>query len=196
MYSGVGEVMSTSRVGRKPITIPSGVDVKIHDQNLTIKGPKGQSIVAVNPLVLIEIEGGILKIKQNDTGEYSRSGIETKLKRSIAGTMRSKINSVISGVTKGFERKLILFGVGYKAQMKGNTLHLSLGYSHPVSFTAVAGVTIEAPTPTEVIIKGIDKHQVGQAAAMIRDLRPPELYKGKGIRYSDEIIILKETKKK
>jgi large subunit ribosomal protein L6 len=188
--------MSTSRVGRKPITVPSGVDVKILDQRLTIKGPKGQSSISLHPLVQIDHEGNIIKLSPTTAKNYTRSGIETKLKSSIVGTLRAKINNVITGVTAGFERKLILVGVGYRAQAKGKVLSLSLGFSHPVNFTAPEGITIETPSQTEVVIKGIDKNLVGQIAATIRATRGPEPYKGKGVRYSNEVIKLKETKKK
>lgn len=188
--------MSKSRVGRKPISIPSGVDIKMQDQSLIIKGPKGNVVVDVHPLVAINIEGGILKVGPTKAKEYSRSGVETKLKRAIIGTLRAEIDNVIIGLTKGFEKKLVLIGVGYKAQAKGKILNLTVGKSHPVNLDIPAGITIETPIPTEIIVKGIDKILVGQIAATIRDVRPPELYKGKGIRYANEVIILKETKKK
>ncbi len=188
--------MSASRVGRKPITLPSGVDVKVQDQNIMIKGPKGQLSIDLHPQVQIEKEGNVLSLKQNGSKVYSRSGIESKLKRSILGTLRARINNIVIGVTEGYERKLTLIGVGYRAQAKGKILSLSLGFSHPVNFDVPEGITIDTPSQTEIVIKGVDKHMVGQTAAKIRAIRSPEPYKGKGIRYSNEVIILKETKKK
>lgn len=192
----VSTVASASRVGKQPIIVPTGVDIKVQDQHLTIKGPKGQSMVPVHPLVQVELSNGILTFQSDTVGKYCRSGSGTKLRQSITGTMRAKINNVVTGVTKGYERKLVLVGVGYKAASKGKTLNLILGYSHPVDFPIPEGIIIETPTQTEIIIKGIDKHLVGQTAAKIRDFRSPEPYKGKGIRYANEVIILKETKKK
>jgi len=186
----------TSRVGRKPIVIPNGVDIQIQDQNLTAKGPKGQLLLALHPLVKIDKDGNTLQLKANVGDKYSRTGTETKLRKSIVGTLRSRINNAIIGVAQGFERKLILVGVGYRAQAKGKVLNLTLGFSHPVNYEIPEGITIETPTQTEILIKGIDRHLVGQTAATIRAIRPPEPYKGKGVKYSNEIIILKETKKK
>lgn len=189
--------MSTSRVGRKPVAIPSGVDVKVQGQDLLIKGPKGQLTLSLNPLIQVELENNNqIKVVPNKNGGYCRSGSGSRLNNSIAGTTRAKIYNMIVGVTSGYERKLLLVGVGYRAQNKGNVLALTLGYSHPVSYTAPQGIVIETPSQTEIIVKGIDKHLVGHAAAMIREFRAPELYKGKGIRYADEVIVCKETKKK
>lgn len=188
--------MTTSRVGRKPVTIPSGVDVKINGNDLFISGPKGKLQLVMNPLIQIELSNNQLKVIPNKNIGYCRSGSGSKLNNSIAGTTRAKIYNMIIGVTNGFERKLILVGVGYRAQVKGKLLNLTLGYSHAVDYTAPEGIQIETPSLTEIIVKGIDKHLVGHAASMIRDFRCPELYKGKGIRYSDEKIICKETKKK
>jgi large subunit ribosomal protein L6 len=188
--------MTTSRVGRKPVAIPSGVDVKIQGSDLAVKGPKGQLTLALHPFVHVALEDGHIKISPNSEGGYRRSGSGSKLNNSIAGTTRAKIQNMVMGVTSGFERKLLLVGVGYRAQAKGNTLNLSIGFSHPVTFTAPEGITIETPSQTEILIKGMDKHLVGHAASTIRAIRCPELYKGKGIRYSNEIIICKETKKK
>lgn len=188
--------MSTSRVGRKPIAIPAGVDIKIQDQGLLIKGAKGQLIEPLPSSVEIEIADGKLMVKQSAKAGYARSGIETKYKKSIVGTIRSKINNMITGVSKGFEKKMVLIGVGYRAQAKGKSVNLTVGYSHPVNYVAPEGITIDTPSQTEIVIKGVDKNLVGQTAASIREIRMPELYKGKGIRYADEVIILKETKKK
>jgi len=188
--------MSTSRVGRKPVEIPSGVDIKVQGDELSVKGPKGLLTLNLNPFIEVELDSGLLKVNTNPKAKYSRSGSGSKLRNSIAGTTRSKVHSMIVGVTKGFERKLLLVGVGYRAQVKGTNLNLSVGYSHQVNITAPEGITIEAPTLTEILVKGIDKHLVGHIASKIRAVRCPELYKGKGIRYSDEVVLLKETKKK
>lgn len=188
--------MSTSRVGRKPVTIPAGVQVSLMGDELSIKGPKGQLKASINSNLMLDIDSNTIKVQSNATGSYTRSGTGSKLARSIAGTTRSKISNMITGVTAGFERKLLLVGVGYRAQAKGKTLGLTIGFSHPVDFVVPEGITIETPTQTEILIKGIDKHLVGHTAAMIRDIRSPEPYKGKGIRYSDEKIAIKETKKK
>lgn len=188
--------MSTSRVGRKPVSIPSGVEVKVQNNALSIKGPKGQMVHDIHPDVKVDVEGNIIKLKSDGVTGYHRSGSGMKLLKSIVGTLRAKIANMIHGVTKGYEKKLVLVGVGYRAQAKGKSVSLAIGFSHPVDIHAPEGVTIETPTQTEIIVKGIDKHLVGHVAAMIRDVRLPENYKGKGIRYADEVVILKETKKK
>lgn len=188
--------MSTSRVGRKPVKIPSGVDVKLTGSDLMVKGPKGQMIMAIHPAVLLQIENGQVNVTTNSKAGYCRSGSGAKLKNSITGTTRAKLANVVHGVTAGFERKLVLVGVGYRAQVKGKELHLTIGYSHPVAIKAPEGIVIETPSQTEIIVKGMDKHLVGHIASMIRAVRSPEPYKGKGIRYANELIILKETKKK
>jgi len=186
----------TSRVGRKPITLPTGVNVKLEGAELHLKGPKGQIKIPIHSSLSVGVEGQLLTIKPNQEKSYTRTGSGSKLDRSIAGTTRSHIANVVRGVTQGFERKLSLVGVGYRAQMKGKDLNLTIGFSHPVIFTAPEGITIEAPSLTEVVIKGVDKHLVGHVASTIRAVRSPEPYKGKGIRYADEKIELKETKKK
>lgn len=183
-----------SRVGRKPVTIPSGVQINVQGQDLSIKGPKGNLTMALHPLVAVQINNQELNVVASNNG-YCRSGSGSKLNRSIVGTTRSKINSVVEGVTKGFERKLLLVGVGYRAQVKGTTLNLTVGFSHPVTIDAPQGITFETPSQTEILVKGIDKHLVGHIASIIRAVRSPEPYKGKGIRYSDEVVINKETKK-
>lgn len=188
---------STSRVGRKPITIPAGVDIKVDGQHLAVKGPKGHLKLPIRPFAKIVIEESILKVMVDKSeNNYCRSGSGTKLRNSITGTVRAEISNALIGVTQGFERKLILVGVGYRAQAKGKVLSLTLGFSHPVEFPVPEGVVIETPSLTEILIKGTDKHLVGHTASLIRDLRAPEPYKGKGIRYSNEVISLKETKKK
>jgi large subunit ribosomal protein L6 len=187
--------MSTSRVGRKPVEIPSGVDIKIQDTDITVKGPKGHLTIPLHASVKVQIENNQLKVTSSNDG-YCRSGSGMKLIKAIIGTVRAKLNNIVHGVTKGFERKLQLVGVGYRAQATGKTLNLSIGFSHPVVFTAPEGITFETPSPTEILVKGIDKHLVGHVASEIRAVRPPEPYKGKGIKYANEIIIRKETKKK
>ncbi len=189
-------MISASRVGRKPITIPTGVDVKIQAHEIAIKGPKGQLTLAVHPHVQVVVDGTVIKIEPNSVKSYTRKGSGSKLQNAIPGTTRSDINNAVFGVSTGFERKLVLVGVGYRAVVKGNVLSLTLGFSHPVEITAPAGITIETPSVTEVIVKGADKHLVGHVASIIRSKRPPEPYKGKGIRYFNENIIRKETKKK
>jgi large subunit ribosomal protein L6 len=189
--------MSTSRVGRKPVTIPAGVEVLIQGLDLTIKGPKGQLTMPLHPSIKIDLENNKeLKVVAADDAGYSRNGSGSKLKKSIAGTIRAKIYNMVHGVTQGFERKLVLVGVGYRAQTKDNVLNLTIGFSHPVAIQAPEGVVFETPSLTEVIIKGVDKHLVGHVASKVRAVRPPEPYKGKGIRYFAEVIIRKETKKK
>lgn len=188
--------MSTSRIGRKPVAIPSGVEIKIHNQELMAKGPKGQLTLALHPYVQVAMEGSEIKIRPNNGADQVITGAKKKLHRSIAGSIRARIYNIIHGVAHGFERKLLLVGVGYRAQAKGKVLSLSLGFSHPTDFNIPEGITIETPTQTEIIIKGINKELVGLVAANIRKIRSPEPYKGKGVRYANEIIELKETKKK
>lgn len=188
--------MATSRIGRKPITIPKGVEVKIDGKVISVKGPKGSLRMPLERNVKIQHDGkDTLNIETCNEG-YSRKGSGSKLKRSITGTTRAKLSNMVEGVAKGFERKLTLVGVGYRAIVKGSTLHLTVGRSHPVTIDAPEGITFEAPSLTEIIVKGMDKHLVGHTAAIVRSKRPPEPYKGKGIRYSDEIVVRKETKKK
>jgi large subunit ribosomal protein L6 len=186
----------TSRIGRKPIEIPSGVEVKLQNNHLAVKGPKGQLAIDVHPYVAISFEDKTLALSPKEEEARNCRGVKAKLYKSITGTMRAQIANMVKGVSQGFELKLVLVGVGYRAQMKGKALALSLGFSHPVEFDVPAGLTIEAPTQTEIVIKGADKNLVGLVAAKIRKLRSPEPYKGKGIRYANERIILKETKKK
>lgn len=186
----------TSRIGRMPVVLPSGVEAKLQDNNLALKGPKGQLAIDVHPFVKIEIVDKQIALSPKSEMKKNCRGSKAKLYKSITGTMRAQIANMIKGVTTGFELKLVLVGVGYRAQMKGKALSLSLGFSHPVDFNVPTGLTIEAPSLTEIIIKGADKNLVGLVAANIRKLRSPEPYKGKGIRYANEKIILKETKKK
>ena len=176
-----------SRIAKMPVAIPAGVDVTMDGQNLNVKGSGGALSLTQNALVKISA----------DSGKLSFSAVnESREADAMAGTLRQLVNNMVIGVTKGFEKKLTLIGVGYKAQAQGNKLNLTVGYSHPVNKDMPAGITVATPTPTEVIIKGADRQRVGQVAAEIRAIRPPEPYKGKGIRYSDEKVAIKETKKK
>jgi large subunit ribosomal protein L6 len=188
--------MSTSRIGRMPVSIPSGVEVKMQGQEFSAKGPKGQLTITLHPFVKVVVEDNKVKVQRNNDYTDVITGTGKKLYRSIVGTVRSNLSNAITGVSQGFERKLLLVGVGYRAQSKGKILGLSLGFSHPTDFNVPEGVTIETPTQTEIIIKGASKKLVGEVAATIRSIRSPEPYKGKGVRYSDEVIELKETKKK
>ncbi|MAR91986.1 MAG: 50S ribosomal protein L6 [Pseudomonadales bacterium] len=176
-----------SRVAKSPIDIPSGVDIKQNGPELVVKGSKGELKLALNPLVELQVEGSQALVKPAK---------EDKDSWAMAGTFRSLINNMVVGVSNGFERKLELTGVGYRAQAKGNTLSLTLGFSHPVEYQMPAGVTAETPSQTEVILKSADKQLLGQVAANVRAFRPPEPYKGKGVRYSDERVLRKEAKKK
>jgi large subunit ribosomal protein L6 len=190
MASVVKELkIRNSRVGKKPIAVPAGVDVSIQSQRVAFKGKKGVAELDVHPWVVVQQEGDQLKVSPR---EITNDGKH----RAMTGTMRALLNNMVIGVTQGFERKLQLVGVGYKAQAQGKVLNLSLGFSHPVDFKVPEGIAIETPTQTEIIIRGVDKQQVGEVAAKIRAYRPPEPYKGKGVRYVGETILLKEAKKK
>jgi large subunit ribosomal protein L6 len=176
-----------SRVGKMPVSVPQGVDVAIKNDQINVKGALGTLALMQNSLVTISNDAGKLTFAPaNDSREAN----------AMSGTMRQLVNNMVTGVTKGFEKKLSLVGVGYKAQAQGAKLNLTVGYSHPVVMDMPAGITVATPTPTEVVIKGSDRQRVGQIAAEVRAVRPPEPYKGKGIRYSDEKITIKETKKK
>ncbi|MBL1433926.1 MAG: 50S ribosomal protein L6 [Gammaproteobacteria bacterium] len=175
-----------SRIAKNPVEIPSDVKVDIKDGRIKVKGPKGELERTLHPSVIMSQDGNNLSFAMKD-------GIA---KMAMAGTMRSLVHNMMVGTTKGFEKKLTLVGVGYRAQMKGKVLDLTLGFSHPVEHKIPEGIKIETPTQTEVIVSGPDKQRVGQVAAEIRAYRPPEPYKGKGVRYSDEQISLKEAKKK
>ncbi|HID81642.1 MAG TPA: 50S ribosomal protein L6 [Chromatiales bacterium] len=176
-----------SRVAKNPITVPSAVDVNVSGQQVTIKGSKGNLELAVHDTVKVEFEDGKIQVALSDQDAQDYA---------MAGTMRALLNNMVKGVSEGFERKLELVGVGYRAQVQGKKLNLTLGFSHPVEYAVPEGITIEAPSPTEVVVKGVDKQKVGQVAAEIRAFRPPEPYKGKGVKYADERIIRKEAKKK
>ncbi|AKP67025.1 50S ribosomal protein L6 [Companilactobacillus ginsenosidimutans] len=172
-----------SRIGYKVIDIPEGVTITEKDENITVKGPKGEITRHFNPAIKLTIEGNEAKFTR-----------ESENDKALHGTMRSNLNNMVLGVTEGFEKKLELRGVGYRAQVKGTKLTLSVGYSHPVDMDAPEGIKIESPSNTEINISGISKQKVGQFAAEIRDVRPPEPYKGKGIRYVDEYVRRKEGK--
>ena len=176
-----------SRVGKMPITVPQGVDVSVSAEQISVKGAQGTLTRAANALVTVTVDGG----KVSFTAANDSTAADA-----MSGTMRALVANMVSGVTKGFERKLNLLGVGYRAQAQGTKLNLQIGFSHPVVKEMPAGIKVECPTQTEIIIKGADRQAVGQIAAEVRAIRPPEPYKGKGIRYSDERVALKETKKK
>ena len=176
-----------SRIAKMGVSLPTGVDVQLKDNLITVKGSGGELKLAPNPLVKITADNGKLSFVPVD---------ESREANAMSGTMRQLVNNMVVGVSKGFEKKLSLIGVGYKAAASGSKLNLSVGFSHPVNFEMPAGITVATPTPTEVVIKGADRQSVGQLAAEIRAVRPPEPYKGKGIRYSDEKVTIKETKKK
>ncbi|MFN9774939.1 MAG: 50S ribosomal protein L6 [Burkholderiales bacterium] len=176
-----------SRVAKVPVAVPSGVDVQIANGAITVKGPLGTLTQAINPLVSIVREGAELKFAA--VGESREAG-------AMSGTYRALVANMVNGVSKGFEKKLTLVGVGYRAQAQGAALNLSLGFSHPVVHQMPAGVTVTTPTQTEILIKGADRQKVGQVAAEVRGYKPPEPYKGKGVRYADEVVVIKETKKK
>ncbi len=176
-----------SRVGKSPVTVPQGVDVSMKDNQINVKGTGGALSLNANVLVKVALEDGKFTFAPID---------ESREANAMSGTMRQLVNNMVVGVTKGFEKKLTLIGVGFKAAASGSKLNLAVGYSHPVNFEMPAGITVATPTPTEIILKGADRQRVGQMAAEIRAVRPPEPYKGKGIRYADEKVVIKETKKK
>jgi large subunit ribosomal protein L6 len=176
-----------SRIANAPVAVPSGVEVKISGQNVAVKGPKGQLEHDVHRDVEVTLEDTTVKFK-------ARSGSKPAIAQ--AGTARALVNNLVTGVNAGFEKRLTLIGVGYRAQAKGSLLNLSLGFSHPVEFPVPADIEIETPSQTEIVVRGIDKQRVGQVSAVIRAFRPPEPYKGKGVRYTDEHVVRKEAKKK
>jgi large subunit ribosomal protein L6 len=176
-----------SRIAKQPVEFGKDVNISLQGSALTVKGPKGTLSMDLNSEVEVETEDASLRVAPR-----SRSGFAT----AIAGTTRSLINNMVVGVTKGFEKKLELVGVGYRAQAQGNKVNLSLGFSHPVVYEVPEGITVETPSTSEILVKGIDRQAVGQVAAELRRYRPPEPYKGKGVRYADERIVMKEAKKK
>ena len=176
-----------SRIAKYPIAVPKGVEVNIAGGSISVKGPLGTVARAANPNVEVKKEGEQLLCKALGNSRHANA---------MSGTMRALVANMVSGVTKGFERRLALVGVGYRAQAQGDKLNLSLGFSHPVVHQMPKGVKVVTPTQTEIVITGVDKQLVGQVAAEVRAHRSPEPYKGKGVRYKDEVIVLKETKKK
>ena len=175
------------RVAKNPIELPNGVNVTISKTGIDVKGPKGNLSFTIPDNISIAQNDNIINVTLLNEEQHTQE---------LGGTTRAIVNNMVVGVSEGFEKKLVLVGVGYRAQIKGNVLDLTLGFSHPVTYAIPEGISIEIPIPTEIIIKGIDKQKVGQVAAEVRAFRPPEPYKGKGVRYADERISLKETKKK
>ena len=176
-----------SRIANYPVVLPKGVDASISSELVSVKGPLGSLSQSVSQDVRIERDGDKLLFKAANDSRQANA---------MSGTLRALVANMVEGVTKGFERKLTLVGVGYRAQAQGDKLNLSLGFSHPVVHSMPKGVKVETPTQTEILIKGFDKQVVGQVAAEVRNYRPPEPYKGKGVRYANETVVLKETKKK
>ena len=174
-----------SRIAKRPIDVPSGTEVNISGRSVSVKGPKGNLSMDLHETVSISQDGAVLSLTPADASAIA-----------MTGTMRSLVNNMVVGVSEGFEKKLELVGVGYRAQAQGNKLNLSLGFSHPVEYAVPEGISIETPSQTEILVKGADKQRVGQVSAEIRAYRPPEPYKGKGVRYVDEYVIRKEAKKK
>ncbi len=176
-----------SRIGKAPVALPQGVEASIAADSVSVKGPLGTLRQALGPEVRLKKDGNKLLVEIARDSEQADA---------MSGTIRAIVANMVLGVTKGFERRLALVGVGYRAQAQGERLNLSLGFSHPVVYQMPKGVKVETPTQTEIVIKGTDKQLVGQVAAMVRSYRSPEPYKGKGVRYADEVVVLKETKKK
>ena len=174
-----------SRIGNKPITVPDGVEVKIDGHKVTVKGPKGTLEKEFHKNISLKLEGNVVEVSRNDNEPFNRG---------LHGLTRTLINNMIIGVTEGYSKELQINGVGYRVAKQGNNLNLTLGYSHPVEMEEPEGITFEVPTPNEIIVKGIDKEIVGQTAAVIRTKRPPEVYRGKGIKYAEEVIRRKEGK--
>jgi large subunit ribosomal protein L6 len=173
-----------SRVAKNPITLPSGVDINISGSELKVKGPKGNLALNLHSSISFDVNDGVYTVKP-ESDKYL----------AMAGTFRALVNNMVTGVSTGFQKKLQLVGVGYRAQVQGNKLNLALGFSHPIEYSSPEGIKIETPSQTEIIVSGCDKQKVGQVAAEIRSYRPPEPYKGKGVRYADERVVRKEAKK-
>lgn len=173
-----------SRIAKSPISLPEGVEFSEEGGIVTVKGARGTLELALHPAVRLSVEDGVVSVSPIKDSDMA-----------MAGTMRALIANMVEGVSNGFEKKLSLVGVGYRASVQGKMLHLQLGFSHPVDFEIAEGVTIECPSQTEIFVRGFDKQQVGQVAAKIRSFRPPEPYKGKGVRYADERVVMKEAKK-
>jgi large subunit ribosomal protein L6 len=176
-----------SRIAKYPVDLPEKVEIDLQAENITVKGPLGSLSLRLLPQVAINNDGKQLTFAPTDESQFANA---------MSGTTRANVANMVTGVSKGFERKLTLVGVGYRAQAQGDALNLSLGFSHPVVHKMPAGIKVETPSQTEILIKGTDKQKVGQVAAEVRAYRKPEPYKGKGIRYADEVVIIKETKKK
>ncbi|GLS90530.1 50S ribosomal protein L6 [Psychromonas marina] len=176
-----------SRIAKAPITVPAGVEVKVNGQEVTVKGNKGELVRTLNDAVVVKLEDGVVSFAPVE-------GVKNAWAQ--AGTARANVNNMVVGVTEGFKKTLLLQGVGYRTQVKGQDVNLTLGFSHPVVYSLPQGISATAPSQTEIIIEGSDKQQVGQVAAEIRAFRPPEPYKGKGVRYADENVRRKEAKKK
>ena len=176
-----------SRIAKQPIELPGGVDLRVEGRQVTAKGPKGQLSVTLHGAVELKLEDQVVTLQPRDQAKSSIS---------VTGTMRSLVANIVEGVSNGFEKKMQLVGVGYRAQAQGKQLNLSLGLSHPVNYPVPEGIEIETPAATEIVVRGCDKQKVGQVCAEIRAYRPPEPYKGKGIKYADEQIVRKEAKKK
>jgi len=173
-----------SRVAKNPISLPDGVDINISGSALQVKGPKGNLVLNLHPSISLEENDGQYLVKPDSDKSAA-----------MAGTFRALVNNMVIGVSEGFQKNLKLVGVGYRAQLQGDKLNLALGFSHPINYSAPEGIKIETPSQTEIIVSGCDKQKVGQVAAEIRSYRPPEPYKGKGVRYSDERVVRKEAKK-
>ncbi|GAB6067958.1 50S ribosomal protein L6 [Methylothermus subterraneus] len=176
-----------SRIAKKPVLVPKGVEVSLEGKKLSVKGAKGNLSQSIPDAVEVQLGDGVINVRYRQ---------DAKQAKAMAGTLRALINNMVAGVHQGFEKKLVLQGVGYRAQAQGKQLTLTLGFSHPIVYEVPPGITIETPSQTEIIVKGADKQQVGQVAADIRAYRPPEPYKGKGVRYADEYVVKKEAKKK
>ena len=174
-----------SRIAKKPIAVPAGIEVKISGRSVNVKGPKGNLNIDLHESVSIAQNGEVLNLSADMASAVA-----------MTGTMRSLVSNMVTGVSEGFEKKLTLIGVGYRAKAQGKSLNLQLGFSHPVDYAVPEGITVETPSQTEIVVTGADKQQVGQVSADIRAYRPPEPYKGKGVRYADEYVIRKEAKKK
>jgi large subunit ribosomal protein L6 len=173
-----------SRVAKNPIAVPQGVDINFTDERVDVKGPKGELSLELHPKVRLEREDNEIRVQWKEPKDVA-----------MAGTFRALVNNMITGVSEGFQKKLTLVGVGYRAQLQGDKLNLSLGFSHPIDYATPEGITIETPSQTEILVSGCDKQRVGQVASEIRAFRPPEPYKGKGVRYADERVVRKEAKK-
>ena len=175
-----------SRIANSPVSVPKGVEINIQGGQLQVKGSKGELSHEIHALVDVTQEDGVIKFAPNDKSHFAEA---------MAGTTRALVKNMVTGVSQGFEKKLEIVGVGYRAQVQGKALNLTLGFSHPVNYKIPEGITIETPSQTEIVVKGMDKQQVGQVAANLRAYRPPEPYKGKGVKYANEHIVRKEAKK-